>query len=86
MSGRPHVERSFEEPYLTFRCDCGWEGRDADVAEWDVQADRDRAVRVCPDCGDPAPEWGALRPLAGAALIARGPLREALRDAGVPVK
>lgn len=77
------VERSYEEPYLTFRCDCGWEGTDADVEEWTVQHDVDRAVRRCPGCETPVPEWGTLRPLDGAARIARGPLRKALDDAGV---
>lgn len=77
------VERSFEEPHMTFRCDCGWEGHDADVEAWDVQFDSDRVVRICPNCGDPTPEWGAVRTVDGAARIAAGPLRVALEDAGV---
>jgi len=76
------VERSFEEPNIALRCDCGWEGVDSDVRDWDVQSGRDRVVRRCPNCGEPVPEWGALRPIEGAAAIARGPLREALVDAG----
>lgn len=83
MPAGPYVERSYEEPYLTFRCDCGWEGNDADVDEWAVQRESDRAVRLCPSCDASVPEWGTLRPLDGAARIARGPLRVALEDAGV---
>jgi hypothetical protein len=80
----PWLERSFEAPNIALRDDCGWEGTDADIEEWDVQADSDRAVRRCPGCGDPVPEWGTLRPLDGAAQVARGPLREALAAADTP--
>ncbi|MFB6219153.1 MAG: hypothetical protein ABEH77_08285 [Halobacteriaceae archaeon] len=76
------VTRSFETPHVTFSCDCGWTGPDAAVG-WDIQRERDRAVRRCPDCGDPVPEWGTVTPLDGAALVARGDLRAALADAGV---
>ena len=79
----PWVERSFDAPNVAFRCPCGWRGPDDAVEAWDVQRERDRAVRRCPDCGEPRPEWGAVRPLSGAALVARGPLRRALVDAGV---
>lgn len=76
------VDRSRDEPNITLRCSCGWEGIDADVAEWDVQRERDRVVRRCPGCSRGVPEWGALRPIDGAASIARGPLAESLADAG----
>jgi hypothetical protein len=78
----PWVERSYEEPYLTFRCDCGWEGNDADVEKWVAQAESDRAVRLCPACDTPVPEWGTLRSLDGAAMIAHGPLQECLQTSG----
>jgi hypothetical protein len=77
------VIRSFETPHIGLRCDCGWEGTDDDIVDWDVQRERDRVVRVCPDCGTPVPEWGALPSVDGAATVARGPLREALAEAGV---
>ena len=77
------VSRAVDAPNIALRCDCGWAGTDADVEDWDVQVDRDRVVRNCPSCGRAVPEWGALRPIDGAAMIARGSLREALEDAGV---
>jgi hypothetical protein len=77
----PRVERSFSDPNIQLTCRCGWEGLDADVEEWAIEVDRDRAVRRCPSCGEPVPEWGTLRPLDGAARIARGPLAEALAAA-----
>jgi len=80
----PWVERSFDAPNIAFRCGCGWRGTDAEVEEWAIDRDRHRAVRRCPDCGEPVPEWGAIRPLAGAARVARGGLARALADAGVP--
>lgn len=83
MRDTPWVERSFEEPHVELHCRCGWSGVDADVETWDVQFDRDRVVRRCPDCGDPVPQWGALRPIDGAATVARGPLRRSLVDADV---
>lgn len=79
------VDRSGEEPNVTLRCDCGWKGIDADVTDWDVQRERDRVVRQCPDCARPVPEWGTLRSIDGAASIARGPLAESLADAGVDI-
>lgn len=78
----PRVDRSFNEPHTRLECRCGWEGHDDDVEDWDVQRERDRVVRRCPSCGKSVPEWGALRPIDGAIHIARGPLREALVDAG----
>lgn len=76
------VERSFDRPNMLFRCDCGWEGVDADVEAWDVQRERDRVVRRCPSCDEPVPEWGTLRTIEGAGHVARGALRRALVDAG----
>jgi len=81
----PGVGRSFSRPNVQLRCRCGWEGADADVEEWAVERDRDRVVRRCPSCGDAVPEWGALRTVAGAARVARGPLAESLAAAGVDV-
>jgi len=81
----PWVERSFDAPNIALRCRCGWQGVDADVEAWSIERDRDRAVRRCPDCGEPVPEWGTIRPLTGAARVARGDLARALADAGVDV-
>jgi len=81
MKTDPWVSRSWEEPYLELSCDCGWSGTDADINDWDIQKESDRAVRVCPGCENPVPEWGALRPLDGAAQIAKGSLEEALIEA-----
>lgn len=78
----PTLDRSFSEPNLHLQCACGWSGHDDDIETWDVQKDRDRTVRCCPECGDPVPEWGALGPIEGAAQIARGPLRSSLVAAG----
>ena len=83
MSDTAWVTRSFDTPHIGLRCGCGWEGTDADIDDWDVQHERDRVVRVCPGCGRSVPEWGTLPSVEGAARIARGPLREALDDAGV---
>jgi hypothetical protein len=80
MVDNPWVERSFNHPNIALRCDCGWEGVDADIESWDIQRERDRVVRRCPDCGSPVPEWGTLQPIDGAAQIARGPLQEALHE------
>lgn len=77
------VERSFETPTIALQCDCGWKGADVDVSEWSVDSDRDRVVRRCPGCGRPVPEWGTLRSLEGAALIARGSLKTALNNANI---
>ena len=77
------VGRSFAHPNIALRCDCGWEGTDADIEAWDIQPARDRVVRRCPACNRAVPEWGALPSIAGAANIARGSLRDALVDAGV---
>jgi hypothetical protein len=79
----PWVERSFSHPNVALRCSCGWEGIDADVEEWDVQFERDRVVRRCPECDTTVPEWGTMPSIEGAAGIARGPLEEALVEAGV---
>jgi len=78
----PAVDRSFDHPNVQLQCGCGWTGLDAKVEDWAVQDERDRVVRRCPDCGDPVPEWGALRSIDGAAKMARGPLRDALAEAG----
>ncbi len=83
MLDGPWIERSYEEPYLTFRCDCGWEGNDVDVTGWEVQRENDRAVRRCPACGTCVPQWGSLRSLEGTAQVAHGALRDALVAAGV---
>ena len=77
------VDRSFSEPHIALQCRCGWEGIDADVEKWDVQLERDRVVRRCPNCSEAVPEWGTLRSVDGAARIARGPLRRSLVEAGV---
>lgn len=74
----PAVERSFEQPNLELTCHCGWHGLDADVDSWTIDRDRDRAIRNCPSCGEPVPEWGTLPSLEGARGIARGALAEAL--------
>jgi predicted RNA-binding Zn-ribbon protein involved in translation (DUF1610 family) len=79
----PSVGRSFSDPHTLFQCRCGWEGHDDDVERWDVQRANDRVVRVCPDCGEPVPEWGTIRPIDAAARVARGPLETSLVDAGV---
>ncbi|MFC4989213.1 hypothetical protein [Saliphagus infecundisoli] len=76
------VARSFDHPNVQLKCHCGWTGLDADVTDWDVQSDRNRVVRKCPNCGEAVPEWGALPTVDGARRIARGPLAEALADAG----
>lgn len=78
----PSVSRSFDHPNVQLQCGCGWEGLDADVEDWAVEEARDRVIRRCPSCGEPVPEWGALRSIDGAGIIARGPLRDALADAG----
>lgn len=71
-------ERSFSEPHVKLQCRCGWSGHDNEIDDWAVESERDRVVRRCPDCGDPVPEWGVLKPIEGAAKIARGPLKTAL--------
>lgn len=78
----PSVARGFDHPNVQLQCRCGWRGLDADVTDWDVQSDRDRVVRKCPGCGMPVPEWGALETIDGASRIARGPLADALAEAG----
>lgn len=78
----PSVARSFDHPNVQLQCRCGWDGIDEYVTDWDVQSERDRVVRKCPDCGEPVPEWGALRTIDGASRIARGSLADALADAG----
>ena len=80
---RPYVDRGGGSPHVRFRCRCGWEGHDDDVERWDVQRANDRVVRVCPDCDEPVPEWGTIRPIDAAAGVARGPLETSLVDAGV---
>lgn len=77
---QPTVERSFDEPYIRLACRCGWNGYDVDIDEWVVERERDRAVRRCPSCDEPVPEWGAVRPLTGADAVGRGPLAEALAE------
>lgn len=79
---KPSVARSFDHPNVQLECRCGWSGLDADITDWDVQPERDRVVRKCPDCGTAVPEWGALRTIDGAARMARGPLADALAEAG----
>ncbi len=66
---------------MLLQCDCGWEGTESDVTDWDVQHDRDRVVRQCPHCNEPVPEWGAFRPIDGVERIAKGELRESLQEA-----
>ncbi|WP_247004522.1 hypothetical protein [Halosolutus gelatinilyticus] len=78
----PSVARSLDHPNVQLQCRCSWSGLDADITDWDVQPKRDRVVRKCPDCGEPVPEWGTLRPIDGASRIARGSLADALAEAG----
>ena len=73
----------YGSPAFELGCDCGWTGRETDVERWDVQRERDRVVRRCPECDTPVPEWGTYRPIDGLEPLARGPLREALVEAGV---
>ena len=79
---RPRVDRRFSEPNVHLTCRCGWDGYDDDIERWDIDAERDRVVRVCPSCEEPVPEWGTIRPIEGAVQIARGSLRESLAAAG----
>ena len=72
------VRRSFNSSFITYECHCGWVGDDSDIDDWDIQPETDRAVRICPSCGEPVPEWGTHRPLSGISAVARGPLRAAL--------
>jgi hypothetical protein len=78
----PSVDPSFDESNVQLTCRCGWTGDDSEIADWAFESERDRVVRCCPDCNESVPEGGALAPIDGAARIARGPLREALADAG----
>lgn len=78
----PRVALRTSEPYLDLECGCGWTGHDRDVEDWAVETGRDRVVRRCPGCGEAVPEWGALQPVDAAVRIARGPLRDALVEAG----
>lgn len=73
------VRRSFSDPHIRLFCPCGWEGNDDDIKNWHVEHKRDRVVRVCPGCGEPVPEWGALQPIEGAEKIARGSLLESIK-------
>jgi hypothetical protein len=68
---------------VAFGCPCGWTGTESDVEDWHVDESRDRVVRVCPDCGAPRPDWGALRPIDAVARLAKGDLRQTLVDEGV---
>jgi len=81
MAGEPLVSAGQGE--FEYRCDCGWIGPESALEDWAVQRDRDRVVRVCPDCGRPVPEWGALRPIDGVAKIAEGDLHDALVEQNV---
>jgi len=85
MPEDPWVVRSFEDPHLIFRCDCGWTGIDSDIETWDVQQEYNRVVRQCPNCNTAVPEWGTLRPISGVAEIARGTLRQSLNKAGIEI-
>jgi hypothetical protein len=83
MSNDSRVSQGFDSPHVALQCTCSWEGTDADIDGWVVDLASDRAVRKCPDCGEPVPEWGALCGIDGLATVARGPLRRTLADAGV---
>lgn len=74
------IQRSFSSSYITYECQCGWIGNDSDIKNWDIQEDRNRAVRVCPSCQESVPEWGTHCPLDGAMRVARGPLQQALAN------
>ena len=73
----------YGSPAFQFACDCGWTGRETDIDDWAVEIEHDRVVRCCPGCGDPIPEWGTYRPIDGISQLARGPMRQALREAGI---
>lgn len=75
------VHRSFESSRIAYKCHCGWIGGDNEIIEWDIQPERNRAVRVCPACGRSVSEWGTHSPLDGVRRVARGPLQEALEAA-----
>lgn len=79
---RPQVKRSFTEPQVRLTCRCGWTGHDNEIKDWEIDRERDRVVRKCPDCGEPVPEWGALRSISGVAYLAHESLRESLVEAG----
>lgn len=81
MTQRREVAIGRQEMLL--RCDCGWEGAESDVTDWDVQRTRDRVVRKCPRCEEPVPEWGAFGPIDGVARIAKGQLQETLKEVEV---
>lgn len=79
MTPQRGVARGRQE--MRLHCDCGWEGTESDVTDWDVQYARDRVVRKCPNCAEPIPEWGTFRPIDGVARIAKGRLQELLTEA-----
>jgi len=81
MSDRPRLEPVEEALALT--CSCGWTGVLRDITDYEVEPDRDRVLRCCPDCGTGVPEWGALASIDGVARVAKGPLLETLVAAGV---
>ena len=84
MADRPQLEPVREALALT--CPCGWEGILRDITDYELQPERDRILRCCPACGTGVPEWGALGPIDGVARVAKGPLREAIADAGFRVE
>ncbi|MBV0903522.1 hypothetical protein [Haloarcula salina] len=76
MTSEPFVSVGATE--TKYHCDCGWSGLESALSEWDVQVERDRVVRVCPECATPVPEWGTLRPIDGVEKVASGDLESAL--------
>lgn len=65
---------------MRLRCTCGWRGAVTDIDDWAVEEDLDHVARVCPDCGESVPEWGAFPAPDGVKRIAKGRIREALLD------
>lgn len=84
MANQPRVMIGAAE--YEYDCTCGWHGKESEIDRWDVQQDRDRVVRICPDCGESVPEWGTFGPIEGLIPLARGPLRDSLEAAGVAVE
>lgn len=82
-----------DEPFVAvggteteYRCRCGWHTLESEIEDWDVQHDRDRVVRICPDCGESVPEWGCIAPIDAAARVARGRMATSLTEQGVNVE
>ncbi|KXA88594.1 hypothetical protein AKJ57_06655 [candidate division MSBL1 archaeon SCGC-AAA259A05] len=68
---------------VKFQCDCGWRGEVGKITDWEIEVDRDRAVRRCPNCGETKPEWGTFPFLKGVKKIAKGSLKKKIEEAGI---